>query len=128
MLLDSNVLIYAARPSSPEHGAVREFLLRSRGAPFYVSELSRVEAFGYHAIGETERAALLRLFTVASELPVTPALDLAAELRRERRGLKTVDAVVAATALIHGLTLVTRNVRDFEWNTSLTVVDPLGVP
>lgn len=33
------------------------------------------------------------------------------------------DALIAATALIHGLTVVTRNVRDFE-GTGVVLVDP----
>ena len=33
------------------------------------------------------------------------------------------DALIAATALVHGLTVVTRNVRDFE-GTGIVVVDP----
>lgn len=34
-----------------------------------------------------------------------------------------VDALIAATALVHGLTVVTRNVRDFE-GTGVVVIDP----
>jgi predicted nucleic acid-binding protein len=34
-----------------------------------------------------------------------------------------VDALIAATALVHGLTVVTRNVRDFE-GTAVVVVNP----
>lgn len=34
-----------------------------------------------------------------------------------------VDALIAATALVHGMTVATRNVRDFE-GTGIVVVDP----
>ncbi len=34
-----------------------------------------------------------------------------------------VDALIAATALVHGLTVVTRNVKDFE-GTAAIIVDP----
>ncbi|MGV8938642.1 MAG: type II toxin-antitoxin system VapC family toxin [Allorhizobium sp.] len=34
-----------------------------------------------------------------------------------------VDALIAATALVHGLTVVTRNVKDFE-GTGAVIVDP----
>jgi hypothetical protein len=34
------------------------------------------------------------------------------------------DALVAATALLHGLTLVTRNTPDFDWIDGLTLLNP----
>jgi predicted nucleic acid-binding protein len=37
-----------------------------------------------------------------------------------------VDALIAATALIHGLTVVTRNVKDFEGTGAITVDPWLG--
>jgi hypothetical protein len=37
---------------------------------------------------------------------------------------KIADALVAGTALAHGLTLVTRNTRDFEWVKGLSLLDP----
>ena len=41
-------------------------------------------------------------------------------------GNKQLDLAIAATALEHGLTVVTRNVSDFE-PTGVTVLDPFGV-
>jgi predicted nucleic acid-binding protein len=37
--------------------------------------------------------------------------------------LPAIDSLLAATALTHGLTLVTRNVKDFQ-HPSLTVINP----
>ncbi len=42
---------------------------------------------------------------------------------REGRPLPTIDSLLAATALAHGLTLVTRNLRDFQFP-GLEVLDP----
>ena len=39
-------------------------------------------------------------------------------------GLVIPDALIAATALEHGLALYTRNVRDFQMIPSLTLVRP----
>lgn len=41
-------------------------------------------------------------------------------------GNKQLDLAIAATALEHGVTVVTRNVSDFE-PTGVTVLDPFGI-
>jgi hypothetical protein len=47
------------------------------------------------------------------------------QLARKGRSLPLLDSMIAATALEHGLTVVTRNVRDFE-ETGVKVVDPFA--
>lgn len=42
------------------------------------------------------------------------------------RALPVVDALIAATALTHGLTLVTRNTRDME-GTGVALMDPFSL-
>lgn len=37
------------------------------------------------------------------------------------------DALIAATALVHGLTLVTRNVKDFRRIDGLDLLDPSAI-
>jgi toxin FitB len=37
-----------------------------------------------------------------------------------------LDALIAATALIHQFTLVTRNCGDFEWIPELNVLNPIA--
>ena len=55
-----------------------------------------------------------RLLSTFRELPVDRGVaERAGRIRREH-GLRLPDALVAATALVHGLSLVTRNRRDFE--------------
>ncbi|EMM77923.1 toxin-antitoxin system, toxin component, PIN domain protein [Leptospira santarosai str. 2000030832] len=43
---------------------------------------------------------------------------------RQAYKIKTPDAIIAATALVHGLTLVSRNVPDFSSISNLNVIDP----
>ena len=52
-----------------------------------------------------------------------PVADLAASLRRKEHW-KLPDALQAALAMTHGLTLVTRNTRDFKSGKTLKVVVP----
>jgi toxin FitB len=50
---------------------------------------------------------------------------LLADLRAAGEAMLIKDSLIAATALIHGLTVVTRNVRDFQ-KTGLKIVDPFA--
>ncbi len=43
---------------------------------------------------------------------------------RQYHKMKTPDAINAATALIHGLTLISRNVSDFKQISQLQVFNP----
>ena len=49
--------------------------------------------------------------------------DLVARLRRNGLSMPIKDSLMAATALVHGLTIATRNVADFK-KTGAKVVDP----
>jgi predicted nucleic acid-binding protein len=61
-------------------------------------------------------------------LPVTYAVaeqwgTLDAQAKLKGRAIKTADGLIAATALEYGLTLVTRNVRDFDF-LDIPLLDP----
>jgi len=120
MLLDSNLIIYA---SQPQHGALRRFIARE--VP-YVSAVSKVETLGYHELGEDEKQFLEEFFDAAEVLTVSgSAITVAIRLRQKRR-MSLGDALIAGTALSHGVPLATHNAEDFAWIEELEVVDPLA--
>jgi predicted nucleic acid-binding protein len=118
MLVDSNIIIYAAMP---EHDALRQFIAEHAPA---VSAVSYVEVLGYHRLTPAEREALEAFFVAARILPLSDlVLDQAVQLRQQKK-MSLGDALVGGTALVHRLTLVTRNTDDFTWIDELTVVNP----
>ena len=118
-LLDSNIIIYAAQT---EHIQLRHFI--SEHSP-RVSAISYVEVLGYHQLGDQQRQYFERFFQAARVLPISQAvLDQAVTLRQQRR-MTLGDAIIAGTALVHGLTLVTHNTADFTWIGGLSLLDPL---
>ncbi|HEY6348951.1 MAG TPA: PIN domain-containing protein [Candidatus Angelobacter sp.] len=53
--------------------------------------------------------------------------SLVAKTVQAGRPLPTVDSLIAATALAHDLTIVTRNVRDFQY-TGASTINPWQSP
>jgi predicted nucleic acid-binding protein len=118
MLVDSNILIYAAKPA---HAHLRQFIAGYAPA---VSAVSYVEVLGYHQRDDEERQYLEAFFRLVQVLPLSQAvLDQAVALRQQRK-MSLGDARVAGTALAHGLTLVTRDVEDFQWIQGLSLLNP----
>lgn len=112
VLLDSDVLV--------DHLRGHRRLAAGRDELF-VSTITRAELFSGHATQERRVRTLLEPMT---ELPVDRAVaERAGRLRRDS-SLRRPDALIAATALEHRLTLVTRNIRDFEAVASLKLRAP----
>jgi predicted nucleic acid-binding protein len=119
MLLDSNIIIYAALP---EYAALQDFIAKHAPA---VSAISRVEVLGYHLLSEMARHNFEEFFAAATILPISDSvLSKAVELRQIRK-LSLGDAIIAGTAMTHGLKLITRNSADFNWINGLTLLNPL---
>jgi tRNA(fMet)-specific endonuclease VapC len=119
-LFDTNVLSELVRPR-PDVGVVRKLLTCDPGLR-HASEITRYELrFGARLRpdadalwGRLKRDVLTRATFLPIDEPVSlVAADVAADLRRVGRPIDWADLIVGATALAHGLVLVTRNVRHF---------------
>ena len=76
---------------------------------------------------ERDEPGVLAILATFDEIAVDRAIaERAGRLRRGSR-IRTPDALIAASALEHGLALVTRNRRDFENVHGLRVLDPLDL-
>lgn len=85
------------------------------------SVVTRCELFAGRGADEDALRLLLAPFR---EIPVDRAIaERAGRLRREI-GLRTPDALIAASALEHRLTLVSRNAKDFEATPGLRLRPP----
>jgi len=86
--------------------------IQANGDVAAISVISRAETLaGFDEVGMASACVLLDLFTTC---PIdSQTADLAARLRQSLK-LKLPDALQAAVAVEHGLTLVTRNTKDFK--------------
>ncbi len=132
VLVDTNVLSEAGKPSPNRN--VKTFLIDLADLWISVVSIHEIEygiallPLGQRRSGlEKSMAAVIATFG-PRVIPVGAnearrAAHFRAEFRRERRALHLADALIAATAKEHGLTLATRNLCDFD-HLGINVVNP----
>ena len=87
----------------------------------HVSAVTRAELFSGRG---AEERRIRRLLEAMTDLPVDAAVAERAGRLPRGSARRLPDALIAATALEHRLTLVTRNIRDFEGIRGLRVREP----
>lgn len=109
--LDTNALIYYAKD---EPAVVRRLEELIQGDLLYISAVTEIELFSRQNLPQNEairiETALREVFVIALDSHLARS---AASLRREY-GMDLPDSAIAATSLLTGSTLLTRNIRDFK--------------
>ena len=123
VLLDTNVLVYHVAGDPVATRFLDETIARRS---FCLSTLTVIEFLGWHGHTDDEFVKCKELIELATIFPISKEVaDKAIELRRAKR-IKLADAVIASTALINNLKLVTGNVRDFRGIRDLQIINPFG--
>ena len=132
ILLDTNVLSEAGKPSANRH--VRAFLIGASDLRISVVSIHEIE-YGISLLPNGQRrshlerdmAAIIATFgqwlIPVGEDEARLAAHYRADARKRGRVLHLPDALIAATAKEHGLTLATRNLRDFNY-LDIDIVNP----
>ncbi|MGD2088306.1 MAG: type II toxin-antitoxin system VapC family toxin [Candidatus Aminicenantes bacterium] len=119
-LIDSNIIIYSG---ANENSWLRELFYETNS---FFSIISKIEVLGFHQITEEQLAYFSEIFKLLKVLPVdSEVIDKAVSLRQQRK-LTLGDSIIAATALLHNLTLATRNFDDFSNITNLNIENPFN--
>jgi predicted nucleic acid-binding protein len=118
-LIDSNVVIDALGNAMPE--GVKRII---SGMPPIVSAVTYMEALGWHKADASQLTALRKFMSVAVILPINQPVVERTVLVRQQKKIGLGDAIIAATALVHNMTLVTRNTSDFKSIDGLRVLNP----
>lgn len=134
VLLDTNVLSEVWRRQGLASVKARVAALDAENVFISVVTVGEI-ARGIIELPQGEKRASLGQYLAITEaefgdriLPVTCQIahrwgELTAQAKRSRVQLPPTDGLIAATALHHGLAVMTRNVRDFA-AMGVTVIDP----
>ncbi|MFO7656094.1 MAG: type II toxin-antitoxin system VapC family toxin [Bacteroidales bacterium] len=92
-----------------------------------ISVINRMELLAWPGASE-QQILILSEFINASEVFALeePVILKAIEIRKAYR-TKLPDAIIAATALVNELTIITRNIKDFDKVEGLEVLDPCDI-
>jgi len=130
-LLDTCVVSEGPKPTADKH--VARWLHAQEGGDLFISAVTAGELrFGVERRSAGAKADRLRAWLEEALRRGFPGrivpfdakvADLWGYLRAAHPGAEVADSQIAATALVHGMTLVTRNVKDFAFQ-GLSVFNP----
>jgi predicted nucleic acid-binding protein len=121
-LFDSNIIIYHLSQVLPAHAtaSVEDWIVEGVS----VSVVTRIEVLGYPEQTPTQERLALETLRYFDEIPLREPIVQGAITLRQAQSIRLGDAIIAATALEHDLSLVTRNTDDFAWIDGLSLLNP----
>jgi len=122
-LWDTNIAIYYLQQQFPP--SAEKFMddLLQEESPT-ISAITEIELLCWKTATEKDIEVLQGFINDTLVIKLKKTIKLkTAEIRKLHR-IKLPDAIIAATALVYKLTLVTRNIEDFKNITGLEIVNP----
>ncbi len=121
-LMDSNVLIDFIAQTIPEKGFV--YVQNIIDKEFLIPTVVKIEVLGFNGNFPELMLKMRDFVNLATLLPLNDlVIEQTIDLRLSYKKIKLGDAIVAATALVHKLVLVTRNTQDFKNIPGLSVIN-----
>ena len=106
-LVDTNILIeYLGNTLSENATRFTEQIFEES---FTISIINKIELLGFSKLTVEEEHQIKSLLSFATILPLTESIaETTIDLRKKYK-IKLPDALIASTAIVHNLTLLTRN-------------------
>jgi predicted nucleic acid-binding protein len=118
-LIDTNIVIYLSQ------GKLKASDFAKKGSSLYLSSVTYIEALGYSFPNQEEEKVVTKLCEVFERLFLTEEVEKQTISLRKKYKIKLPDAIIAATAIVYNLTLVTCNSDDFKHIFGLKILNPL---
>ena len=122
-LWDTNTAIYYLQQHFPPKA--EQFMDESlQEGPPCISAITEIELLCWKTATEKDLEVLHQFIHDAYVIELEPSIKLKTAEIRQQYKIKLPDAIIAATALVYGLVLITRNTKDFGLVPELQVFDP----
>ena len=124
-LIDTNVAIDYIGETLPEKSLT--IIDNIVDGHFYISVINKIELLGFVGITENEYLKFTEFINAANVFGLDEDIVKSTiEIRRKYK-VKLPDAIIAATALINNLIIVTRNTKDFDKIDGMEVLNPWSI-
>jgi predicted nucleic acid-binding protein len=108
MLLDTNIVIYISKK------IISVTAFATEDATLYISDITYMETLGYPFSSLAEKEAIELLLSKFKRIAISEKIIQATILLKQTQKIKLPDVIIAATALVHDLEVITRNEKDFR--------------
>jgi hypothetical protein len=117
-LIDTNVIIDFSENKMPVE--VQSFVASIIDGGVYLSVINKIELLGFSKVSKSlvELVEVSEIMTLSNEV-IQETISI-----RKSKKIKLPDSIIAATAIVNDLCLLTRNVRDFDDVKGLAVMNP----
>lgn len=123
-LLDTNVVIYFLKNSLPENA--KSFLIAALAdEQATISLITQIELLAFPAITSSEEKEIVDFIRFFNAIWIDEAIVTETIMIKRKNKLKLPEAIIAATALVSNLELITSTIDDFKKVESLQIINPL---
>ena len=119
-LLDTNIIIYSIKNEVIIDSFVKD------EDELFLSSITYIEALGFPFQTWDEENRITMFCNMYKRLFLTEEVEKQTIQIRKSKKIKLPDAIIAATAMVYNLTLITHNMDDFKNIQGLKIINPFS--
>lgn len=120
---DTNTVIYFLQQQFPPHAEKLIDGVVSTNTPC-ISAITEIELLCWKTATEKDLVVIHNFINDATVIELEQAIKLKTSDIRKAHRINLPDAIIAATAIVYNLTLITRNVNDFKNIDGIKLINP----
>lgn len=118
-IIDTNVIIDNFGNKLPDNAKTWLFSI-----DLTISDVTKIEVLGWVNATKEQLQPLYDFMEIANVLPINEAVIEKTITIRQTKKIALGDALIAATALVYDLVVISRNTADFKNIDGLKIIDP----